>query len=212
MQTHTHTHTQIDPAKLNCENNSWIVYQLLNYTPTSYMVVSVAIWLLLVITNNLKGTHRGLPELGTPPTWCRSISVALGNWWAVRTWTSSWKHAVSEWYTGQWHLKWTQLSTIKQDGSDTLEIATRTPLKKQEMCFKVDEVFKGNIPWEKSDREMKASWEDEKLVIRMMDDVDGSEPVFARYIDGEQLVLAQSKKGVESKRYFQRITQTKERN
>ncbi|XP_003729300.2 myelin P2 protein [Strongylocentrotus purpuratus] len=101
---------------------------------------------------------------------------------------------------------------IKQDGGDTFEIATRTPLNKQEMRFKVDEVFKGNIPWEKSDREMKASWEDEKLVIRMMDDVDGSEPVFARYIDGEQLVLAQSKKGVESKRYFQRITQTKERN
>nr|XP_054759603.1 fatty acid-binding protein, adipocyte-like [Lytechinus pictus] len=100
---------------------------------------------------------------------------------------------------------------IKQDGKDNFEIATKTTLNKQEMCFKVDEVFKGNIPWEKSDREMKASWEDEKLVIRMVDDTDGSGPVFARYLDGEQLVLAQSKKGVEAKRYFQRILQTKEK-
>ncbi|XP_071487034.1 sodium/calcium exchanger regulatory protein 1-like [Diadema antillarum] len=94
---------------------------------------------------------------------------------------------------------------IKQSGMESFEITTSTRFRDQKLCFTVDQAFRSTIPWEDSEREMLARWEDGRLVIRVVGDVDGSEPVFARYLQGDQLVLAQSKKGVEAKRFFRKI-------
>lgn len=95
---------------------------------------------------------------------------------------------------------------ITQNG-ECFEIVTKTSYRTQDLKFSVGEEFSSYVPWDSDNmHRMVAEILDGKLIIKVLDGAEDQEAaVFIREVIGEELVLTQRLKNVETKRYFTKV-------
>ena len=90
---------------------------------------------------------------------------------------------------------------ITQNGDD-FQVIMKTPLRNQEVKFKVGEEFTAQDPLQGKEMKMLATWEGDKQIIKNVTDPDGV--VVTRELEDGKLVQMQSKGGVTCKRIFKK--------
>ena len=96
--------------------------------------------------------------------------------------------------------KQTPVLDITQNGDDFIVI-TKSAVRTQEVKFKMGEKFTTKDPMEGKEVNMMAVWEGNKQVITNVDDPENGIKM-TRELEGDKLVMTQSKGGVTCRRIF----------
>ncbi len=98
--------------------------------------------------------------------------------------------------------KATPVLEITQNG-DEFTVITKSAIRTQESKFKMGEEFTAKDPMVGKEVKMMASWDGGKQVIKPADDPDGI--TITREIEGDKLIMTQTKGDVATRRTFGKI-------